>query len=446
MAYEREIEKIYSEKTKTYMKEVISSYENKNYRSAVVMLYTVFLTDLCEKLSELKNIYSDQQAEKILKDVAAMGKKDFNREKTLIDKIKVSKPEIFDNDAIAIFEFLKAERNLCAHPSLDMEEIEPLSSPSREVVAGLIKGSIETLFSKSPYLGKQIFGNLLKDLTDKKDSLITDEAIESYFKLRYHDRFDTNIRAYIVEQLFKTTFIDKSTEAEVNRDFVYKLLLIMIKNDKTSSLNKIQDSKHFNNVNFHNPHQLNLLMNLISRYPQLYLRVNEHIKAKINDVSNIDTDPSKYVTNYYLNPDIKSHLKLINQEDASVYTKLQDLSNEDIKLLEELCIDEDCLMELYELGINIYANSYNYYKANYNFERLIEPFLDKYDVETILRLVTKVGYNNQCNDRRAAQDEHKQVVDKYYEICNEDEKNKLEEIVSYLRFFENAESVLEESN
>ena len=62
-------EKIYHQKTKEYFDEVISSYHNGNYRSAVVMLYTVVVCDLVFKLNDLKDIHNDQKAIKILQDL-----------------------------------------------------------------------------------------------------------------------------------------------------------------------------------------------------------------------------------------------------------------------------------------------------------------------------------------------------------------------------------------
>ena len=41
-----EIDNIYSSKTREYFREVLSSYSNGNYRSAVVMLYSVCICDL----------------------------------------------------------------------------------------------------------------------------------------------------------------------------------------------------------------------------------------------------------------------------------------------------------------------------------------------------------------------------------------------------------------
>lgn len=59
-------EKIHSGKTKDYFQEVLSSYHNGNYRSAVVMLWSVAVWDIVYKLEYLVDLYQDKQAKSIL--------------------------------------------------------------------------------------------------------------------------------------------------------------------------------------------------------------------------------------------------------------------------------------------------------------------------------------------------------------------------------------------
>ena len=82
-----ELDKIESPKTKEYFKEVISSYANGNYRSAIVMLYIVTVTDLMYKLQELDELYNDSTARKILADLEKNRTSKSSWENTLIDKI-----------------------------------------------------------------------------------------------------------------------------------------------------------------------------------------------------------------------------------------------------------------------------------------------------------------------------------------------------------------------
>ncbi len=58
MVYLPDSEDIYFAKTKEYFSEVISNYASGNYRSAVVMLYSVAICDLLFKLKELCDMYN----------------------------------------------------------------------------------------------------------------------------------------------------------------------------------------------------------------------------------------------------------------------------------------------------------------------------------------------------------------------------------------------------
>ena len=60
---------IYSSKTRNYFKEVISSYNNENFRSAIVMLYSTVISDLIIKLQELRDTDGDKTAETILSQI-----------------------------------------------------------------------------------------------------------------------------------------------------------------------------------------------------------------------------------------------------------------------------------------------------------------------------------------------------------------------------------------
>jgi hypothetical protein len=59
-------EKIHSGKTRNYFQEVLSSYHNGNYRSAVVMLWSVAVCDIVYKLQYLVDLYEDAVAKQFL--------------------------------------------------------------------------------------------------------------------------------------------------------------------------------------------------------------------------------------------------------------------------------------------------------------------------------------------------------------------------------------------
>ena len=73
---ERITENIHYAKTKGYFQEVLSSYNNENYRSSVVMLWSVAICDIVYKLQYLIDLYDDVQAKQILQEVTNIQDKD----------------------------------------------------------------------------------------------------------------------------------------------------------------------------------------------------------------------------------------------------------------------------------------------------------------------------------------------------------------------------------
>ena len=66
---EEKMEAIPDPKTKELFKEVYSSYQHGNYRSAVVMLWSVVIADIIFKLKFLEDTYGNKKAGGILKDI-----------------------------------------------------------------------------------------------------------------------------------------------------------------------------------------------------------------------------------------------------------------------------------------------------------------------------------------------------------------------------------------
>lgn len=125
-------ENIYFPQIKEYYREIVSSYDNGNYRSAMVMLYSTIVCDLLLKLKELSDVYNDKKAEKILKDINEERKKKGNSawEWDLIETIR-ERTELLSDESYAMIEHIYDLRNFSAHPA--MNDDYELISPSPEM-------------------------------------------------------------------------------------------------------------------------------------------------------------------------------------------------------------------------------------------------------------------------------------------------------------------------
>lgn len=432
LSFEIELERIASTNTKKYLKEVISSFNNDNLRSAVVMLYTVFMTDLCEKLNELSNDYNDSVARDILNEIKQKKTSDASRETDIVNKIKERKPELFDVTVEATYSNLKNWRNICAHPTLQEDAAEPLPSPNKELVSGMIRSCIETLFIQSPFLGNKIFGPLLTDVARFTKMLPSDQAFDEYVSQKYINRFDPVTVDYMLKNLFKIVFCDDSQEAQINRHINTKLFFLMINKNRTSALNTIVDTANFNAIKLEDMSIILNYMYFISNFPSLMSKTPSLIKEKIVLLSSIETGTWNYLLNYYLVCEsLNKHLSDINNDEEKLNTIAEKLivNGTNVDYLYNLCNNSGCLQEFYKLGINIYTRSVNFDEANYRFGLWIDPYVDKYDVPDFELLFEKANENGQCNGRYKATVDHKKVFDLYSKalieiITEEDFKKK----------------------
>ena len=211
-------EQIYFPRTKEYFEEVERSFYSENYRSAIVMLYSVVIADLLFKLEELKDYYLDSVAEEILKEIDQIREsnpKSSEWENKLIDRIK-DKTNIIEPYVLANIEDLKNVRNFSAHPSLNQNN--ELIRPSREKTLGLIKEMLIGIFIRPPLFIKKITNNLLDDISSKKEDFLEDkEKFKRYIEKKYFERIPQNMIISIFRDFWKITFKLDNEDCNINR-------------------------------------------------------------------------------------------------------------------------------------------------------------------------------------------------------------------------------------
>ena len=167
--YIPEVEDIYFPKTREYFEEVLSSYTNGNYRSAIVMLYSIAICDILFKLQELKDMFDDPVADEILHEINKMRNEHDNKtkskwEKELLESI-YKRTELLNLEAYTNLNHLYDHRNFSAHPALN--ENYELIMPSKETTIAHIKNILNSILIKPPIFIKNITNALTEDLKDK---------------------------------------------------------------------------------------------------------------------------------------------------------------------------------------------------------------------------------------------------------------------------------------
>lgn len=199
-------DKIYDSRTKEYFQEVLSSYTNGNYRSAVVMLWTVVVCDLIYKLQALRDIYNDATAQSIINHIEQQQKdnpKSSEWEVKLLEQVK-TRTELLDNAEEQNLQNLHKNRHLSAHPVLDQADL--LFRPNRETARALSRNTLEGVFMKPPILGKKIVNEFVTDLAAKKDLLPDDKSLKRYLEAKYFQNLGSAVEDYLFRALWKFVF------------------------------------------------------------------------------------------------------------------------------------------------------------------------------------------------------------------------------------------------
>ena len=215
------------------MREVLSSYENGNYRSAVVMLYSVCLCDLFFKLIELRDVYSDQFSKDLLRKIdekIALDKASPAWEAELVDSLYKNSP-ILDSQSYATICHLRDYRNLSAHPVMD--DYSELFMPSKEIVEAYIKSAFETVLAKPALLVSNVVEVISEDLDEKRGYLLDDkEGFEKYVCSKYLIRMPAAMLCRVFKSFWKFTFVLQNEKCDRNRLLNVHFLLAIYRFNK----------------------------------------------------------------------------------------------------------------------------------------------------------------------------------------------------------------------
>lgn len=265
-------DKIANSKTREYFREVVSSYNNGNYRSAVVMLYTVSVCDILFKLKDLDELYGDTVAKKILNEYE---KKRHEREKQdskssweyeLINE--AHRRGLIDSISFAELGNVYTYRNMSAHPILDHDY--ELCSPSQETAVALIIAVFDRVLTQPPlYIGK-IIDSMTDDLKARKQILLSDQnLLKSLINDKYLSHLNDKYFVKVFCAFWKFCFIEEDENCSNNRDINIEVLRLLLdqKHDHLRAAMR-EDSIHFGCSL--NEDSLRSLFFFLSEYPSLY--------------------------------------------------------------------------------------------------------------------------------------------------------------------------------
>tara|TARA_R110001583_G_scaffold192772_2_gene359749 strand:- start:228 stop:1538 length:1311 start_codon:yes stop_codon:yes gene_type:complete len=413
---EKICEDIHYGKSKIYFKEVLSSYYNKNYRSAVVMLWSVAVCDIVFKLQSLIDLYGDKSAKQVLDEVTRIQNDDPRSSKWEVKLIEdtYKKTNLLDTAELANLQYLQTQRHLSAHPVLNKDR--ELHSPNKETVRSLLRNTLEELLVKPPFYSQHIFLELIADLDESSEILNSREKTKKYVESRYLQRTTKTVELSLFRSIWKLVFRLDNPDCNKNRLLNLYVLENLASRNKAELKNEIEgDQDYYSNIS---PAGLPLsfLVHFLSEYPDLHPLLNEDAHLKITHC--IDNDEIGKTMGWFIKPSLEDHAKDIEKWISGNEPPSFKVGH--FEALLKLSDTEEWQSRFCKLVSLYYGKSTSYDQADSRYQESVPNFIKIFDKESLIYLADKIENNAQCHDRNKARHDYVCIKNQIDEKFGED--------------------------
>lgn len=411
----QEEELIYFNKTKEYFKGVMADYSIENYRSAIVMLYAVAICDLLFKLQELRDMYDDTIAKKILEDIEE-NRSSLNNvskskwEKELVDRI-YKETELLDLQSYTDLNHLYDHRNFSAHPALN--ENYELITPSKETTIAHIKNVLINILIKPPVFAKNVVNMMTEDIASKREVYKNEiPEFKKYIKTKYISRMSEPMKIKAFRAFWKFCFcLPENEDCKVNLTLNRRVLEVLYE-DSVSILENMKKDVFYSNIPVDEEICKNLCV-MLSRYPDIYSVLSDDTKMQIK--KEISKDPVVKMISWFTSINKKEHLKKLKEEaffgdiDKAAFTYISNAYETEglQRMWHDYCIEN-------------FSKSVSFDNANNKYAIYISPILDMLTRDQFIALIAAINGNDQIYRRNAAEYNNNEIVRKAKELLGED--------------------------
>lgn len=403
------IDKIQSPKTKDYFGEVVRSFYCNNYRSAVVMLYSVVVCDLIYKLTELSELYNDKKAEGIIGSIKSkqeQNPKSSEWEKELVEQVLKSTKLLEMSDYVNITA-LQQHRNLSAHPVL--KEGLDLYCPNKTTVQAHIINMLEGVLIKPPIMMQKIFDAFIEDVATIKNILIVDGQLEEYIKSKYLDKINIEIEYKFFRSLWKLVFKLSDEDCMENKEINFKVLNIIFKRHNSYFTKRLSEEKDYysSNIDIKKDEYITYVIYFFNEHTKIFSKLTDEVKLSMRGYIEHDDDLKNKAI--FLSENIKTHFKSINGGKSSTLLYLFNIAKETVNYSFAL-----------DFNIRMFSASVNFDTADTRFTKLIEPFVNDFSEKQLTAIIKGIDDNNQIYGRKRAIYSNRIIVAKIKEYKGSD--------------------------
>ena len=408
---ERAAERIFDSRTRTYFDEVYGCYVAGHYRSAVVMLWSVIVTDILFKLDYLKNAYSDPKATSILLSIDKLQKEkptSAEWEAKLVSDV-ASQTDLLDNTELALLQALQAQRHLSAHPVLTGHEA--LFSPNKETARAHIRNILDSVLTKPPFMSRKVFDDFIKDVEQFNQLNPDIDKFKKYLEIKYFKYFSLATYIHVFRSLWRVTFKSVDSQSKANRRVNRQVLEIMFSNQKTEILSEIDGNRDwFSDVSFDDNHLVEVTAFFRSN-PKVYSFMTDALSGAITSYAKLSLN--NFALCWFMSGSLDNHIQTISQRISDGESLDEDIYLDFCQSLQTT----DCFLQVLNFGILSYGKSKHFNTADLRFNMMIRPFLDEYKQDHIILLMEEIEKNDQTYGRICASDDHQEIkkrLDKIY--------------------------------
>ena len=409
---EQRATQIFDARTKEYFSEVLSCYAAGNYRSSVVMLWSVAVCDLLFKLQNLVDLYGDAKAKDILADI---GKLQQDNERSPIWETKLVESVAEQTQLLDIAErenllHLQRQRHLAAHPVVNANF--QLHRPNRDTARALIRNALDGLLTKAPILSKQIVGDLVEDLEQASGILIDDKKLKAYLESKYFSRFNPEVEKAVFKALWKFVFRLTDEKCEKNRAINYSALTLLYSRNPGQFRAQIEADKDYFSTITTGGTALVCLIHFLSRSGPIYELLADHAKTAIQHV--VDNDVSSQCLAWFTAASLPEHAERLHAWIVS--DAYPEIGRETWDALREISDSPEWEKTVVRLASAYYVASTSYDGADRRFNDAIRPLLPKFHLDDCIDLIRGSEQNGQTWERRGAYRDHRELRARALEI------------------------------
>ncbi|MCU4317103.1 hypothetical protein KTH46_19015 [Acinetobacter bereziniae] len=425
------MELIKNEYTKNLFKEVHSSYAMGNYRSAVVMLWSVVITDLVLKLKELESIYNDPVAINILSDIQKEQIKDRKSSKWeshIIEKFH-NQLKFLETPEVAQMQHLHQMRHVSAHPVID--EDDTLHTPSKAEVFALMQNSLEAILTKEALYSSRVLDLIFEDLDKVNDTLSEYNDVDNYFNKKYLKNMSQPILLKFLEKIWKFTFQIDNPEVNKNRNINSRILNIIYEKRKGGFLDFLSNKRKFiSNISYQDELVENFLRFIVNK--KVLLTYFDDSILPI--IFNLTKDKFSLFEILRFNSPLE-YMDYIKSNDYS----FMPVPSFDVLFVE--CANTNLLNDFFKLCILGYAKSHSFKRADFRFKSLIQKYITFFSIDLLRLLIVEADKNSQVYGRNEAKQDHRIIIEKLLSLDREFDFSPFENFIrGNINFIKNFDS------